>query len=348
MILVWAAFLLWQRPNELKKRVFCALVAGQMIMIAGLRHLSVGPDTYGYKAYRFDPLLGLSWRDLLGGPLATVWGESAAKDPGYPLLVKAFQMFSQDYRVFLFFVAAAFIVPLAFHIYRYSKEPCLSFLIYACLFYNVFPETAMRQTIALSMVVLVGYRFIERRKLLPFLALALVASAVHASSVVFVPFYFISDVRFTWRRTLAVAVVAPSVYLLRSPLTAVMSSLLGYEQYAGQFLGAGAWVFGVMLVLVILAAMLRAPSVIEGTPHAAGWYNAVLIALLLLPVAFVHPVGMRVVQYYSFFLVLLVPAVVQSFRDKYARALVYLAVSAVLIGLFARTNPEYLFYWQGL
>jgi hypothetical protein len=86
--------------------------------------------------------------------------------------------------------------------------------------------------------------------------------------------------------------------------------------------------------------------ILRDKPDATAWYNAMLLALLLTPLVFAQPVAMRVVQYFSLFLILLIPAVVTSFEDKYLRALAYLVAGAFLLFLFARVNLEYLFFWQ--
>ena len=100
-----------------------------------------------------------------------------------------------------------------------------------------------------------------------------------------------------------------------------------------------------MLALVVFVALWRAPRIVH-LAHAGSWLNAVLVALVLVPLTFVDPNAMRIVQYYSIFLVLLVPAILQSFSDYRERALAYLVAGAFLLALFIRSGSDYIFYWQ--
>lgn len=47
-IFLWAVVLLKYNPNQTKRKIYCGIVALQWILISGLRHHSVGSDTYQY------------------------------------------------------------------------------------------------------------------------------------------------------------------------------------------------------------------------------------------------------------------------------------------------------------
>ncbi len=347
LLFFWACLLLWIKPDAVKKKAYCVIASTQWILLSGLRHVSVGADTLAYKLYRFDPILSMSWADALGAAWDTYFGPLSVKDPGFWVVVKLLQVLSHDYQVFLFLVAVLFTVPLGVFIYKRSDNPFISFLIYSCLFSSFFAITGIRQTIATALVVLIGYRFVEKRELVPFLALSLVAFTIHKSAIVFVPFYFMAAWNTSPRKQAAwVLLFTPLIYLLRHPIIGLFGDALGYEQYTDQFAGAGTWMFSAMLVLVVLVAFWRSSDVLRNRSEARMWFPAVFAALGLTPMTFVDPNAMRIVQYYSFFLLLLVPSVLRSFRDKNERALAYTVAVSLLILLFVRTNPQYLFFWQ--
>lgn len=349
LLFAWACLLLWNKPNEAKRKAFCIAATAQWVLLSGLRDITVGADTYSYKVFRFDPLLDTPWKDVFSAFSNSYFGTAGIKDPGYLVVVKLLQLVTVNYQVFLFLIALMFTVPLGIFIYRRSPEPFMSFLIYSCLFSSFFAITGIRQTLATALVVLIGYQFIEQRRLLAFLAIALVAITIHKSAIVFVPFYFIAPQRTTRPRALGLLLAAGVVYVLRAPIMRFLGDAMAYEQYSEQYVGAGgAWVFTAMLVLVLGAALWRAPLLLKEHPERMGWYNAVFVALLFTPLTFVDPNAMRVVQYFSLFLMLLVPAILESFEDKHERALGYLLAFALLVALFVRTDPQYIFFWQGV
>lgn len=117
-------------------------------------------------------------------------GGADIKDPGYAAVVKAFQTFSTNYQAYLVFIALLFMIPMAIWIYRNSSMPCLSFIIFSTLFYSFYAVTGIRQTIATSLVVFIGYEFIKKKKPIPFLLLMFIAFFIHKSCICFLPFVF--------------------------------------------------------------------------------------------------------------------------------------------------------------
>jgi transmembrane protein EpsG len=85
--------------------------------------------------------------------------------------------------------------------------------------------------------------------------------------------------------------------------------------------------------------------ILDNNPEAIESMNAMYIALFLLPLTFVNPSAMRAVQYYSVFLMLLIPEIISVFK-KEERIFGYFAVGCLLIALFIRLQPRYMFFWQ--
>ncbi|MDZ4177764.1 MAG: EpsG family protein [Coriobacteriia bacterium] len=347
LLFVWAALFLWQPQGRKNKKLFCALASVQWIALSGLRHVSVGADTLQYKAH-FDRVLYISWNELLGRAWGTYFGPLELKDPGYAIFVKAMQLVSHDYQVFLILIAMVFTIPLGVFIYRYSTDPLLSFLIYSTLFYSFFAITGIRQTVATALVVLIGYHFIEKRRLVPFLLLAAAAFTIHASSVGFVPFYFLANKRLSGWIATALLGAPIVVYVFRLEVMQFLGALSGYEQYARQFEGAGTWVFTGMLVLTVIVTLVRFASMPREEPHVNAAFNALLLGLVFAPLTFLDPNAMRVVQYATLFLLILGPALVASFQTRHERAIVHLVAASALVFLFVGGNPQYIFFWQGL
>ena len=114
-----------------------------------------------------------------------VYVNEEGKDPGYAVFEKIVQIFTDNYQVYLVVVAAVFFIGLAFWIYRYSSEPCMSYLIFSSFLFGFYALTGLRQTVATVLVVFIGTRLIEKRKFLPFLLVVLVAFTVHKSAICF-------------------------------------------------------------------------------------------------------------------------------------------------------------------
>lgn len=335
---------------ELKRSKLPVCVAGAVdwVLLSGLRGWSVGADTYAYKLL-FERVKVTSWSALLQNFSLKYFHGMEIKDPGYPILEKLFQVFFDDYQLWLIFIALLFMVPLSVLLYRYSSHPYLSFVLYSTLFYGFFAETGHRQTIATALVVCIGLFCIQRRRLLPFLGLVAVASTIHTSAIAFLPFYWIAKVRLRKRHLwLCWAAVAAS-FIFRYQVLDILQALVGYEQYQ-DFEGAGAGSFMVLLLAFAALCSVFYQTVVEqgdtedGVLHAA--FNALMLACFFSSLLLINQNFMRVVQYYSIFLLLLLPEGAKAFTPGKSRSLYIVICTVMMLVLLIRNAPAYQFFWQ--
>lgn len=326
--------------------VLCFLFAAHWIVISGLRHYGVGADTYAYLD-RYLTTAVRSWPDLFSDA-GLYYGNllRGVKDPGYPIVEKALQSIGLDYRAFLFFIALVFTIPLAVLICRDSKNIYLSIIIYSALFFEFFSITGHRQTIATALVLMLGLGFILKRQPARFLLLLLIAASIHKSVLVFAPAYFFVSVRPTRRLFVAVAVVLPLLFIFRDEVVSWLTSVSGYEQHAGAELSAPitfSWTLG----LVAAATFWRLDHLVGEDRKVWFYVNCLLASLLSLPLVFANPVAMRVVQYYSIFLIWLIPELVSSLQGP-TRVGTVVTTGAVLCALFVITEKggDYAFFWE--
>ncbi|MGE6415988.1 EpsG family protein [Planococcus kocurii] len=347
VMILFAVILLWENPNKWKKIVFCILVSLQWTIISGFRHISIGSDTYSYKAYFFDKTLNIPWHILLKDFINIIFYGDLGKDPGYILFEKFFQVFSDEYQLYLIFIASIFTFSLGVWIYKNSSEPFLSFLIYVCLFFSFFGITGHRQTIATALVVLIGYKFIKDKKFWPFFILVIIGSTLHKSALIFLVFYFMANKKITKKYLGIMSLLITLVFLFKNQIIIFVGTLSGYDSYIDQFEGAGTWIFTAALILVALVTFWKRKAMMSNNSQVTHYINAILIALLLVPLTFVDPSAMRVVQYFSLFLLLLIPEIIKTF-SSWERTIIYYSVAVLLILLFAKNNPQYLFFWEGI
>lgn len=345
LIILWGIVLLGI-SNKKNKKLFCIIATFQWIILSGLRHISVGADTYSYKVNFFDPIEFISWEKLITDFYNIIFLGFPGKDPGYPILEKIFHIFSNNYQYFLLFIAIVFTVPMGRIIYKYSKEPCLSFIIYSCLFYSFFAITGHRQTIVTGIAVFLGYELIKKRKFWKFLFIVLLMSTIHKSVICLIPFYFISPKKITKKYSIFMLSCFIIIFIFKNKIMEILGMIMGYEDYINQFEGAGTWNFTFIFIVIIIVALYKLPIIMnEENLDITIWYNATFIALIFIPLTFVDPNAMRVVQYFSVFIMLLIPEIIKSFNSK-ERGMIYFTAVSLIIVLFVRQNPQYLFFWQ--
>ena len=343
LIFVYAAFFLYNR-NFRSKKIFCILASLNWILLSGLRDFSIGADTLAYE-YIFDQMVYKSWSNVITNFFDSYFATAQGMEPGYIMFEKFVQIFTTNYQVFLIIIAMIFTIPLGIWIYKNSSEPAMSFLIYSVLFYAFFAITGLRQTIATALVVMIGYEFIKERRFWPFLIITLVAFAMHKTAICFFPFYFIANKKITKNHFTILLAIYPFLFVFRNQLMVLLGGLAGYEQYVEQFEGAGTWTFSAILLILLGVTIFKCKIMLKNNSNVTHYINALLIAFSFVPLTFVNPSAMRVVQYYSIFLMLLVPEIIRSF-NKDERTIVHYVATVVLVILFIKNNPQYLFFWQ--
>ncbi|MCF6182105.1 EpsG family protein [Lutibacter sp.] len=340
--------------NYVRKK-YIKFICVILILQSGLRNVAVGEDTYNYfNTYR--NIKTKTWVDIYNTAIEYYkTGNSLIRDPGYAFFQKTVQLISKDFQFFLFVIAIIFFSAFGTFVYRNTKrlkDVILAFLIYSVLFYSFFSYTGQRQTIATALI-LVSYEFIKKKKILPFLFLVLIASTIHKSALIFIPFYFINQIKKTKNFYRIVLLLFPIIMVYSNNLANFFIILGGYELY-NQYEGAGSYTFTTIFLVISVVALLRSKIILKHNPNAQHYYNAFAIALLFLPLTWFNPSAMRVVQYFSIFMVLFIPEIIHSFNHISVKIGVSIAKFTIilLIILFIKSNwnnsMPYGFFWEDM
>jgi transmembrane protein EpsG len=357
LIIIEGLWLLCQNPSQQNKKIFCILASVQWILISGLRHISVGADTAQYMN-NFERIKTYNWNYVLDFTRTQILIESDAKAPGYTFLEKVFQVFCSDYRIFLLCVAVLFFGTMGYSLYKNSENPALSYILFSCLFYSFFAITGTRQTIATAVVVFIGIELVKKRKLVPFVIVILLMSTVHKSVLCFLPFYWIARIKVNKKSVTVYWIFTIIAYIYRHRFLAILQTMIGYENYQENE-GAGAGTFLYLLILVALFVTIFHPSIIENSngfrrddvveiPMIQLSMNALFMAVVFSSLLLINQNAMRAVQYYSVFLMFLLPEIPNMFSTRRDEWLYNIMVVIVLIALFMNGNHVYYFFWQNV
>ena len=343
-VLYGSQFLTQNVMSAERKKWYCILSGSAWILISGLRGLSVGADTSAYY-YSYLVVKNMSFNELFQNVYVKIAFNSGNKDPGYDLFVKITQVISEDYQVFLMIIALLFMIPFIIWVWRESMNPLISFVLYSSLFYAFFSITGIRQTISTALIVLIGDKLIKERKLTLFLMVAFVSSLIHMSSLIFVPFYFLSRIRIQ-QKTVAFAGLACALsFVFNNQLKNIFISISGYDDYAATYAGAGTFTFTFLLLMLFVLSILayRRDKHIEENRR---FYIALYLAMFFVPLTWLNPSAMRIVQYFSIYLVLLLPEMIEAVFSQKSKIIATGLVVCLLVVFLFRSNPTYVFYWQ--
>lgn len=157
------------------KKACAALIVlscSPLVLLAGLRSVEVGTDVVVY-------LQGMYWKSIDGGLEAVLSGNS---EPLFAILVWAATKLTGSLNGVMACVEIAILAPFVLASYRMTpRRMGIAMLLY-CLIFFLFGLNCMRQSIAISFMLLASSFLIEKREK-PFWALMICAILVHNTAI---------------------------------------------------------------------------------------------------------------------------------------------------------------------
>ena len=229
--------------SEKAKKWLFILGCMAVVLIVGLRSDRTGNDTIGYVR-NFLAINNVSWESI---------ATAQPKDTGYYMFVKLIRTFTDSKVLFLLITATASLIGVFDLIKRNSKSPLLALFFYVTLGNFLFVLTGIRQAIAMSICML-AVRFIQSKKLIPFLLLILLAAQFHHSAYIFVVMYFLGRKKVTVMSMIVNILVTVVAYFNYERLLDVANDILDYNYEVEQT--QNGFIFFAILICILALALL--------------------------------------------------------------------------------------------
>lgn len=285
-----------------RKKVYIALMAVLHTFLCGWRYMYLTGDLRKY-AWGYYTITESGWfsEDVL----------NEGRNFGFYWLQKLFSTLTNgDFQVFLIFIAIVTELAVAVIIYRCSPAPWLSYLLWNCFGFYIFGFSAIKQALAMALVML-AFTGIMEEKPRRFLFWTLLAGCVHTPALVFLPAYWLAKSRLSIQKLIAYAVSAGLVFLFRNRIVIFISDFyyeetdfMVNEHVGGRFL--------MIVALLIVGVILRGFS----GKNFSKLFNLVFIAALIQMFSGFDNVFSRLADYYFQFLILYLPMMFYPETDE--------------------------------
>lgn len=353
-IIAFIAFIFYKSNGDTVKvrHNYVTFLIILLVLQSALRHLAVGEDTYSYSV-EWMQIGAMSWKDIWQNIIATyIYGEG--KDAGYAVVIKLLNYILPNFRWFLFVYAIVLFVSLFRLVERHLTslpQILMSFFLYQVLLYSFFSTTGMRQGMA-TIVTFWAVKWIQENKLWRFVIAILLASLIHKSVLLFLPFYFIA--KFPKSKILLVGslVSMPILFPFARAIATFLVDFSGAEQYrgyaeSGMDTGGGSLNFLIMIVFISVLSFFTKIKNEDSIPNYV--INALALAVFFTPMMWVDTSLMRVIQYFSIFSLIGLPLAVEYLPvDKSIRSMVYWGLMVVFVFTTIRHNYVYGFFWEDM
>lgn len=284
-----------------QKRIYIALMAALHTFICGWRYMYLTGDLRKY-AWGYYTITESGWFS------DEVFNEG--RNFGFLWLQKLFSTLTGgDFQIFLIFIAIVIEIAVAIVIYRYSPAPWLSYLIWNCFGFYVFGFSAIKQALAMAVLMFAFTGIMEERPKKFFLWTVL-AGCIHAPALIFLPAYWIAKSKLSVRRMTAYVISAMLIFIFRNQIVTFISEFY-YDETAftvNDRLGGR---------FIMIAALIAAGVFLRGFSgkNFSKLFNLMIAAAILQMFSGFDNVFSRLTDYYFQFLILYLPMMFYPERD---------------------------------
>ncbi len=268
----------WKANKE--QRMVCFIAVAVLALIAGFRNIG-GTDYQIYRAiYNSAPKLTdfFKYYSVLDDKYATFGVERM-----YLFANSFFKTLGFSYYGYIF-IQALFIVFTAYYaLRRYTGEFMLVIVVflYKFYFYNVFISLRQPITIAIFFIML---KFMENRRIIPYMLLAALAFSFHTAAIVLFPLYFLNRLKITKGLLIVLNIIfLPTLVLseLNVPTLKIFEPILELEIFAtdeifnkaeslitGESLSAINWLHTAEYYILMILLIIFFDQIIKAHPNA--------------------------------------------------------------------------------
>jgi hypothetical protein len=313
-------------------------ISSIMIFVAGLRGTDIGIDTKNYYSaycymtyYQFDDMF-----------------KTTFVEPGYNWTMFLFNKLGLDFNVYLFFAAVLFMYSTSLLIKRYSNNVVFSVFLFYTLGYYSFGLSALRQTVAISWIILA---FLNRDKLWRCFIYVLLGISFHITASIFVLVFFVSKIplnKIFWGLYLFSFGL---VVLFKGNIISILNTYarLQYDITDGNL---GNLYFLYYLIMVIIGIFLS-NYLQEKCVDANILLKILLLNLVIFYISSFNPATTRLSFYFSIFQIVFLPNILHFISNKNMRIGGYFVYSCFALYVFYITYYSdflslypYYYFWE--
>lgn len=323
------------------KKYFIIGSAILLILYASLRGININSDVKGYLS-QYAKFSKYSFNEIL---------EIFKSDIKYPLFYLLGWFVSRVFpsgQVWLAFLSVLYIIAFMFLIYKESKMPLISVVVFLSLGYFTFSLTGLRQALAMTLIV-PAYYFAKNSKIIKFILVVLLAYLFHNSALIFLLIYPMRNLKLGWFHALFIGICLAFSFIFKSEFKALIGVVFEDSYYGGYSESNKTLNFsGIIIQLAIFVFNLfYYKNVTNKSKRVMILYNCAFLGLSFQLLSIVIAEMFRISMYFSIFNIVLIPLSIMAEPDqKWCKVEMILITVVLLAYLFVSGIPQYSFFWQ--
>lgn len=327
----------------INKKKVCIISGIILFCLIGLRSVTTGGDTAIYLN-AFDRVKGMSLNNTI------IYG---FEDVGYSVLEWIVHTLGGNFRWILLLNGACYAFVVSKYIYRCSDRVALSFLLMFSFNMVQFSISGIRQTFAISLILLALLKYWDKKYfvagLLYFLAITMHFSSVIAIIIIPLSLLFVKE-KMTKYSLVILAVVFIFRYQVASKIAILFNS---YSDRIGdiELKSESGLVMCLVVIVIYTAAVIFGKKYYKTYKYARYDFAMLFMASFFEILVTTQPIFFRLAFYTLFSVVVVCPRIIEvSVSDRYKSLLSMIAYIIALIMIYGFTISSivggYHFLWQ--
>lgn len=324
------------KDNNLKKKIYILLVYIPLIIVSGLRDISVGTDTtFFHDWYTFCS----NFDDTFGWYIEV--RENVKLEFVFVYTAYFLNLFLFDAQVMIFIMSTITLSGVAYAFYKYSKSIWLSTFLFIALFSYQETMNIVKQGFA-AMLMFNGYGYLKNNFKWKYLRTIIIAMCFHASAIVHVIFLLLMPIKL--KKILFITIFLGIIIYFGGNF--ILSYLMGFslkytELYIGTVyttprgFGPGLiQILGIIILMSITYYLNKCNRFSEIEKKDINIYNVFMfLYIVVIVLQYMIPIVVRFTIYVAWYMYLLVPLLVSKLNEKQSLFFKYmLYITIIIIG----------------
>lgn len=313
---------------KISKKKYCITIGIAMTLIAGFRDINLGMnDTSLIYLPIFTELSNLSI------PESFVFIKNSNIEIVFYMLTRLYLTITTNYRLYLIILA----IPLNFFvsrfIYKYSKIPFLSFIIFFSLNYFAMEFTLLKHCIALSIVIL-SYDYVVNKNLKKFILTVIIASFFHRTALIFLIVYPLGNLKTGYKNISAIVLSLFASITVGKDILSFVISAIGIKHYANYINADSDTLTFFFLNLLIFLFIFMFFKKYKKEDEYSTLMNTFTIGICIAAFTIVIGEAFRMSTYFTIYSLILLPNAINVMTQKTNKDSVIILLSFLLIMYF--------------
>lgn len=350
LIIYWLISYLFfeKKKNARNARIVYSVFAGLgLFFVMAFRHPSVGNDIIRYLTFfnNHTPEINIEIFQY------DEWG--------YQFFIRVLRNIGVYNQGYLIVTSAIMVISFLLLYYKYSNNIFLSLFLHMTIGIFTLSMSGIRQTIAICFLML-AYHLALKNKLVLFITAVFFAYSFHNSAIVFLPVYFLRNIKITRKKGIAILSTAPLLFYFRQSLTPLINYIAPVRYIQRYELISTNTINPLLIVIALLIALsyimlIKDIHIVNENEERIFSFLFILVYLnLFFSVLGASSIMLGRLSYYFLpFVTILIPNIITKIKNKNLKLIgFYLCLTLPLIQFIMSTPggtlaiDSYLFFWQ--